>query len=66
MRDRHCELQPLELDQLEILSLEASRRYLRRIKWFLDASHRLWFQSCLHTFDSLSTVVILVENLLLI
>ena len=59
VRDRHCELQVAELEQLEVLSTDAAKRYLKRIKWYLADAHRLWFQSCLHTFDQNQTVVII-------
>ena len=59
VRDRHCELQLAELEQLELLSHDAAKRYLKRIKWYLSDSHRFWFQSCLDTFDQNQTVVLI-------
>jgi hypothetical protein len=59
VRDRHCELQVTELEQLQLLSLEAARRYLRRIQWYLEAPHRLWFQSVLPSMAKGNTVVLI-------
>ena len=59
MRDRHCELQVAELEQLQVLSLEAARRYLKRIQWYLEAPHRLWFQSVYPAMARGNTVVLI-------
>lgn len=59
VRNRHCELQSHELQDLEVLSLEAAKRYLKRIKWYLSNSYRLWFQSCLAEVTNQNTVVII-------
>ena len=56
VRDRHCELQVTELEQIRHLSTEAARRYLKRIQWIVGAPHRLWLQSCFHTLDRGNTV----------
>ena len=59
VRNRHCELQSHELEDLEALSLEAAKRYLKRIKWYLNDSYRLWFQSCLQEVTNQNAVVII-------
>ena len=59
VRDRHCELQVSELEQLQLLSLDAARRYLRRIQWYLQEPHRLWFQSVLPSISKGNTVLLI-------
>ena len=59
VRNRHCELQSHELEDLEALSLEAAKRYLKRIKWYLNDSYRLWFQSCLKEVTNQNAVIII-------
>ncbi|CAG5099553.1 Oidioi.mRNA.OKI2018_I69.XSR.g16578.t1.cds [Oikopleura dioica] len=61
VRDRHCELQVAELEQLQVLSLEAARRYLKRIQWYLEAPHRLWFQS-VHPAMARGNTVVLIDG----
>ena len=44
---------------VEALSYEAAKRYLKRIKWYLSESYRLWFQSCLPEVLTESAVVLI-------
>ena len=48
-----------ELADVEALSYEAAKRYLKRIKWYLTESYRLWFQSCLPSVLQDSAVILL-------
>ena len=48
-----------ELADVEALSYEAAKRYLKRIKWYLSESYRLWFQSCLPEVLTESAVVLI-------
>jgi len=59
VRARHCELNLTELADVEALSYEAAKRYLKRVKWYLAEPVRLWFQSCLSPVLADSAVVLI-------